>query len=262
MARPADSLLPPDQWAYTGRRSALRLQSGAREAACSTMQDMRPGKDGIRFHLTMKTSNDAGTRVLAMALQQQLRAVGIALDVRSFEFATFYSDISHGSFGMYSLHWAGGNEDPDIFRYSFASSSFPPHGVNRGDYSNAEVDTVLQAAADRVGPGETSQRVCAGAADSGEGHTDPAALVSRFHRDLQPTAQRREIFSIRKFLFPGDGDSSCGEIAARHTGSVPGATRDGLLGGLEKPASRTVNNIAGTRNTVELSTHIITPPAI
>lgn len=100
----------------------------------------------MRFHLTMKTSNDGGARELAMTLQQQLRAVGIALDVRSFEFATFYSDISHGSFGMYSLRWLGGNEDPDIFRYAFASSSMPPHGVNRGDYSNADVDRLLQAA--------------------------------------------------------------------------------------------------------------------
>jgi peptide/nickel transport system substrate-binding protein len=102
----------------------------------------------------MKTSNDEGARLLAMALQQQLRAVGIALDVRSFEFATFYSDISHGSFGMYSLRWIGGNEDPDIFRYAYASSSVPPHGANRGDYSNAEVDKLLQAAAEESNQAE------------------------------------------------------------------------------------------------------------
>jgi peptide/nickel transport system substrate-binding protein len=102
---------------------------------------------GIRFHLEMKTSNDEGTRLLAMALQQQLRAVGIALDVRSFEFATFYSDISHGAFAIYGLRWIGGNEDPDIFRYAFASSSFPPRGANRGAFSNAELDKLLQLAA-------------------------------------------------------------------------------------------------------------------
>ncbi len=101
----------------------------------------------IRFHLEMKTSNDEGTRLLAMALQQQLRAVGIALDVRSFEFATFYSDISHGAFGIYGLRWIGGNEDPDIFRYAFATFSFPPRGANRGRYSNPEVDRLLEAAA-------------------------------------------------------------------------------------------------------------------
>jgi peptide/nickel transport system substrate-binding protein len=146
MARPADSLLPPGHWAYTGDVAHYDYNP---QQARQLLDEAgyKPGPDGIRFHLTMKTSNDAGARVLAMALQQQLRAVGIALDVRSFEFATFYSDISHGAFGIYSLRWIGGNEDPDIFRYAYASSSVPPHGANRGDYSNPEVDTLLQAAA-------------------------------------------------------------------------------------------------------------------
>jgi len=146
MARPADSLLPPSHWAYAGDvassyynpERAKRLLDGA---------GYKTGPDGIRFHITMKTSNDGGARELAMTLQQQLRAVGIALDVRSFEFATFYSDISRGSFGMYSLRWIGGNEDPDIFHYAFASASVPPHGANRGEYSNADVDRLLQTAA-------------------------------------------------------------------------------------------------------------------
>ena len=69
-----------------------------------------------------------------MILQQQLREVGIALEVRSFEFATFYSDITKGAFQMYTLRWMGGNEDPDIFRYAYDSHMFPPHGANRGRY--------------------------------------------------------------------------------------------------------------------------------
>lgn len=146
MARPADSLLPPNHWAYA--RNLVHYDYNPKRAK-QLLDDAgyKPGPDGIRFHLTMKTSNDGGARELAMTLQQQLRAVGIALDVHSFEFATFYSDISHGSFGMYSLRWIGGNEDPDIFHYAFASASVPPHGANRGDYSNANVDRLLQAAA-------------------------------------------------------------------------------------------------------------------
>src|SRR6185312_16385502 len=69
------------------------------------------------------------------------------LDIRSFEFATFYSDISRGAFGIYGLRWIGANESPDIFRYAFATSSFPPSGANRGHYSNPEIDRLLQAAA-------------------------------------------------------------------------------------------------------------------
>jgi peptide/nickel transport system substrate-binding protein len=99
--------------------------------------------NGVRFHLTMKTSTEESTRLIVAVLQQQLREVGIALDIRTFEFATFYSDVTKGAFQVYSLRWIGGNEDPDIFEYAFHSTKFPPQGANRGYYSNPTIDTLI-----------------------------------------------------------------------------------------------------------------------
>jgi peptide/nickel transport system substrate-binding protein len=93
----------------------------------------------------MKTSTDETSRLLAMILQQQLRDIGIALEVRSFEFGTFFSDVSKGAFQMYTLRWLGGNEDPDIF-HTFDSHRVPPHGTNRGRYVNAELDDLITEA--------------------------------------------------------------------------------------------------------------------
>ena len=107
----------------------------------------KPDGKGVRFHLAMKTSNDEGTRLLAAVLQQQLAKVGIALDLRSYEFATFYSDVTQGAFQMYSLRWIGGNEQPDIFGYAFQTANFSPKGANRGHYSNAKLDALLEDAA-------------------------------------------------------------------------------------------------------------------
>ena len=98
----------------------------------------------------MKTSTDETTRLLGMILQQQLRAAGIALTLRSAEFGTFYADVTRGAFEMYALRWIGSNEDPDIFRYTLATSGFPPAGGNRGRYSNQEVDRLLADAAGRT----------------------------------------------------------------------------------------------------------------
>jgi peptide/nickel transport system substrate-binding protein len=98
----------------------------------------------MRFHLLMKTStSDETTRLMAAVLQQQLRRIGIALEIRSFEFAVFYSDVTKGFFQFYSLRWIGGNEDPDIFYYAFHSSSFPPKHANRGYYVNPEIDRLI-----------------------------------------------------------------------------------------------------------------------
>ena len=95
----------------------------------------------------MKTATDEDTRLLAAVLQQQLAKVGIALDLRSYEFATFYSDVNRGAFQIYSLRWIGGNEQPDIFGYVFATArTFSPKGANRGHYSNPQLDALLNDA--------------------------------------------------------------------------------------------------------------------
>lgn len=86
-AQPARSILPPQSWAYDADvpnyphnpEQARQLLDAAGYMA----------HDGVRFHLTMKTSTEESTRLLAAVLQQQLRDVGIALDIRTFEFATF-----------------------------------------------------------------------------------------------------------------------------------------------------------------------------
>jgi len=100
----------------------------------------------------MKTSTDESTRLMVAVMQQQLRQVGIALDIRTFEFATFFFDVTHGAFQLYGLRWIGGNEDPDIFEYAFHSSKFPPNGANRGYYANPRVDALIDEARREVDP--------------------------------------------------------------------------------------------------------------
>jgi len=111
-----------------------------------------PDVNGTRFHITMKTSTDENTRLMVAVMQQQLREVGIALDIRSFEFATFFSDVTHGAFQMYGLRWIGGNEDPSIFEYAFHSAKFPPNGANRAFYSNARLDALVDQARREAAP--------------------------------------------------------------------------------------------------------------
>ena len=145
-ARPAVSLLPESHWAWTGDVERYDYDPEQAEQLLD-QAGYRRGADGVRFHLTMKTSTVEDVRLLAAVLQQQLARVGIALDLRSYEFATFYSDVIHGAFQMYSLRWIGGNEQPDIFSYVFSTTSFSPKGANRGHYSNARLDALLDDAA-------------------------------------------------------------------------------------------------------------------
>lgn len=142
----AETLLPAGHWAAAAGapryphepvRAQALLQSAGYQAS----------PDGTRLRLEMKISTDETTRLLAEILQQQLAAAGIALTLRSSEFGTFYSDVTAGRFQMYALRWIGSNEDPDIFRYAFASDRTPPKGGNRGHYSNPQLDALLTSAA-------------------------------------------------------------------------------------------------------------------
>jgi peptide/nickel transport system substrate-binding protein len=146
-AQLAESLLPVSHWAYTGDGPRYDYDP-ARAAQLLNDAGYPSRQDGARFHLTMKTSTDEGTRLLGAVLQQQLAKVGISLDLRSYEFATFYSDLNRGAFQMYSLRWIGGNEQPDIFSYAYSTARFSPQGLNRSHYSNPQVDTLLAEAAE------------------------------------------------------------------------------------------------------------------
>jgi len=142
-AQPARSVLPPQSWAYNGNVPAYDHDPDKARALLDAAG--YPAVNGVRFRITMKTSTTESTRLMVAVMQQQLREVGIALEIRSFESATFLADVIHGAFQLYGLRWVGGNQDPDIF-YVFHSSRFPPNGANRGHYSNPKVDALIDQA--------------------------------------------------------------------------------------------------------------------
>lgn len=114
-----------------------------------------PDGDGPmpRFRLSYKTTNIDLRRRIAEALKEQLLQVGIELEIRSYEWGTFFSDVKKGNFHLYSLAWVG-VRDPDIQHQIFHSASVPPNGDNRGHYANPAVDRLLDQARVTMAPGE------------------------------------------------------------------------------------------------------------
>ena len=142
-ARAANSLLPPNHWAYEPNVKQYRYDPVQAEHLLDQAGLPRDG-DGVRFRLTLKTSTEESARLLAETLAEQWKRVGVDLALRPLENATFFSDISRGSFQLYTLHWTGfTNDDPDIFDYVFSSQRMPPDGANRGHYRNPELDTLI-----------------------------------------------------------------------------------------------------------------------
>jgi peptide/nickel transport system substrate-binding protein len=137
-ARPATGLLPPSSWAYEPN-----VKTYPYDPARARQLLKEAGYEHLSF--TYRTSQDDTGRLMAAILQQELREIGVTMEIRSNEFATFFNDVLQGNFQVYSLRWIGGNNDPDMFNAVFHSKMTPPNGANRGRYSNPRVDQLIES---------------------------------------------------------------------------------------------------------------------
>jgi peptide/nickel transport system substrate-binding protein len=142
-ASAASSLLPSNHWAYDPNVQQYPYDPAQSERLLDVAGFPR-GANGVRLHLTMKTSTEESARLLSEALAGEWRQVGVVLDLRPLETATFLADIGRGSFQLYTLRWVGANSDPDIFDYVFNSKRMPPLGANRGHYRNSVLDALIE----------------------------------------------------------------------------------------------------------------------
>ncbi|MDH4224790.1 MAG: ABC transporter substrate-binding protein [Deltaproteobacteria bacterium] len=103
-----------------------------------------PLREGERFRLEYKTTTDRSAVAQARAISADLARVGIHVEVRSFEWGTYYQDIQRGNFQLFSLRWIGVT-DPDFLFDLYHSGQIPPVGKNRNRYRNPRVDRLLEA---------------------------------------------------------------------------------------------------------------------
>lgn len=147
LAQPASGILPPASWAYEPGVFQFTHDPARARALLDEAGYVDPDGDGPepRLRLTLKVSTNEFYRLQAAVIQADLREAGIDLDVRSYEFATLYADVLAGNFQIFSLQWVGVS-DPDMLRRVFHSSQMPPTGFNRGFYSNAAIDRLIDEA--------------------------------------------------------------------------------------------------------------------
>ncbi len=109
-----------------------RDQSGVRE------------KDGVEFEFEMIiTAGSSFSQRFALLLQEECRKAGVTMRIRPLEGATFFDRVDKGEFDACMLSWRL-DLDPDIYD-TFHSSQVPPKGINHVFYSNASVDSLLEA---------------------------------------------------------------------------------------------------------------------
>ncbi|MGH7932613.1 MAG: ABC transporter substrate-binding protein [Candidatus Binataceae bacterium] len=138
-AQIASGMLPPGNWAY---HSDVTRYSYDPQKSMKLLEEAGYSPLAHPLKLVYKTTPEG--KSLAEVLQEELGEVGIAVQVRTNEWATFYGDLERGNFDIASSQWVG--VTPHLYNMVFDSHMIPPIGDNRGAYANPRMDKLLQAA--------------------------------------------------------------------------------------------------------------------
>ncbi|WP_329025279.1 ABC transporter substrate-binding protein [Streptomyces sp. NBC_00690] len=108
-------------------------------------------KTPVRLRLLAPDSGPGfsqATEIMSL-VQQDLKAVGVQLELQYMEFASLvaeegkgYNGKTHGSFNG----WTTGADAADFLERMFSGELHPPNGVNRGWYRNTDVDALFDRA--------------------------------------------------------------------------------------------------------------------
>jgi peptide/nickel transport system substrate-binding protein len=188
-AQPADTLLPPQHWAY----SPAPPWPADRAAAKALLAEAHPG----RLHVTLLTSTDRLRGTVARFLAQELADVGADVEVVPLELGTLIMRLGAGDFELAILQLPEITE-PNVLRVFLHSSSVPPAGANRGRVRDAEVDrlldegeSTLDLAARKAIYAALEKRIRDEALLIPLWHEDQIAVVSDRARAFMPSAEGR-----------------------------------------------------------------------
>ncbi len=142
--QPARSILPPR---FPGYNPDLNPYAYNPERARQLLAESKYGEDLDNLpRLTLSMSGSLGAAIplgFEVILNTWEHELGIQVDIQQTEWATFLEDVNDKRFQMYSIAWGADYPDPENFLdLLFHSAS----DGNRSNYSNPEVDTLLEQA--------------------------------------------------------------------------------------------------------------------
>jgi peptide/nickel transport system substrate-binding protein len=149
----ANSILPEESWAFApGQKYSYDPQKAKQLLDQAGFRD--PDGDGpqMRFAKPLTysiASNSVTARQYAQVIQDDLKKVGIPVEIETMETAILIDRQKKGQFQIASGNWVGGNQDPVFLKDLFDSTGIPPgspNGRNRSRYNNAEFDKLIEEA--------------------------------------------------------------------------------------------------------------------
>ncbi|HEU4710928.1 MAG TPA: ABC transporter substrate-binding protein [Pyrinomonadaceae bacterium] len=149
----AHSIIPEESWAYSPGQT-YPYDPAAAKKLLDEAGFPDPDGDGPRMRFEkpiiykVSGSSVAG-RQYAGVIYDQLKAVGIPIEIQTPEANTLFDELRRGNFQIAYSQWVGGNQDPIFYKDLFATSEIPTQARpsrNRSRYSNPDLDKLLEEA--------------------------------------------------------------------------------------------------------------------
>ena len=122
-ARKANAILPPGHGTYDPNVTGYDHDPERAKQLLDEAGFPDPDGDGprVRLTLTMLTTTTQLSRNIASIMQDQLRHVGVQLELQSLESATLFDKLSKAQFDLYYLIGIGFNQLTDVFQFVYHS---------------------------------------------------------------------------------------------------------------------------------------------
>jgi len=153
-AKLAHSILPEESWAF--HAGTKYEYNPARAKQLLDEAGFPVGANGMRFPQPVRFKISAGNAAVSQysqVIQNQLKEIGIPVEIETAELNTMLQQLQLGQFQMTTARWVGGNQDPIFLKDLFASSEIPSDkraSRNRSRYSNSEFDRLIDQAVNEI----------------------------------------------------------------------------------------------------------------
>ncbi|AVQ16837.1 ABC transporter, substrate-binding protein, family 5 [Fusobacterium gonidiaformans 3-1-5R] len=145
-AFPANSIIGPKIFAHSDK--GIKYQQNLEKAKALLAE--AGYRDGFKTEIWI---NDNPTRRdIAVILQDQLKQVGIDVEVKTLEWGAYLDGTARGDHQMFILGWGTVTADPDYGINNLVSTKTVGAAGNRSFYSNPKVDELLQKGRSTIDP--------------------------------------------------------------------------------------------------------------
>lgn len=143
----ADSVIPPgvSNYASVGNYPCDK-------AKAKDLLNQAGFPNGFEITLWTPSGRYLMDKQVAEVVQAQMAAIGVKMNVRTWDFQALMAEVKKGQFDAVLLGWSASTADADQAMYPvFESRQFPPNS-NRAFYKNNDVDLLLNAAKKEMNP--------------------------------------------------------------------------------------------------------------